>query len=57
MDDSEESAAENGQINDDVRMEISLCFGAHKARESCSAKVDAMLEKMAKEVGQIFILN
>uniref|UniRef100_A0A915DBF6 Uncharacterized protein n=1 Tax=Ditylenchus dipsaci TaxID=166011 RepID=A0A915DBF6_9BILA len=33
-----------------TRMEISLCFGKHKSRESCSAKVDAMMEKLSTEV-------
>jgi hypothetical protein len=35
--------------SDGIRMEISLCFGRHKSREGCSAKVDAMLEKLALE--------
>ena len=47
--DDEEYDWKADTASDAVRMEISLCFGRHKSRESCSAKVDAMLEKWALE--------
>jgi hypothetical protein len=42
---------EQDSDSDVVRFEISLCFGRHKSRESCSDKVDSMLGKLAREVG------
>ncbi|KAI1710031.1 hypothetical protein Ddc_13630 [Ditylenchus destructor] len=32
-----------------VQLEISLCFGLHKSRQSCSAKVDALAEKISHD--------
>jgi len=35
--------------SESIRIEVSICFGRHKSRESCSAKVDSMVEKFAYE--------
>jgi hypothetical protein len=43
-------AKDEDLIEETVRMEISLCFGKHKSRESCSGKVDAMVERLAIKV-------
>lgn len=48
--DDSEFKIENDKDVNDVRVELSICFGKHKSRESCAAKVDAMVDKFSYEV-------